>query len=85
MEVNNLNPDFNPNKNELSNLSLRDLFFKYIRFLPVFVLSVAVALLGAFLYLRYAVPEYNAAGSMLIKNDPAAGRFKSLGEGTSWC
>lgn len=74
MEVNNLNPDFNPNKNELSNLSLRDLFFKYIRFLPVFILSVAVALLGAFLYLRYAVPEYNAAGSMLIKNDPAAGR-----------
>ncbi len=56
MEVNNLNPDFNPNKNELSNLSLRDLFFKYIRFLPVFILSVAVALLGAFLYLRYAVP-----------------------------
>lgn len=74
MEVNNLNPDFNPNKSELSNLSLRDLFYKYIRFLPVFILSVAVALLGAFLYLRYAIPEYNAAGSMLIKNDPAAGR-----------
>lgn len=71
---NNLNPDFNPNKSDLSNLSLRDLFYKYIRFLPVFILSVALALLGAFLYLRYAIPEYSAAGSMLIKNDPAAGR-----------
>lgn len=74
MEATNLNPDFNPNKSELSNLSLRDLFYKYIRFLPAFILSVGIALLGAFLYLRYAVPEYSASGSMLIKNDPAAAR-----------
>ena len=74
MEVNNLNPDFNNNKSDLSNLSLRDMFYKYIRFLPIFILSVATALLGAFLYLRYTVPEYNASGSLIIKNDPGAGR-----------
>lgn len=74
MEVNTPNPHFNPNKSELSNLSLRDLFYKYIRFLPVFILSVAIALLGAFLYLRYTVPVYSASGSLLIKNDPSAGR-----------
>lgn len=74
MENNTPNPHFNPNKSELSNLSLRDLFYKYIRFLPVFILSVAIALLGAFLYLRYTVPVYSASGSLIIKNEPASGR-----------
>lgn len=57
-----------PGKSELSNLSVRDLFYKYIRFLPLFILSVAVALLVAFIYLRYAAQVYNAGGSMLIKS-----------------
>jgi hypothetical protein len=36
---------------DLGNLSIKDIFFKYIRFLPVFLVSVAVCLLGASLYL----------------------------------
>lgn len=63
------NPDFNPAKGDLSNLSFRDLFYKYVRFLPAFILSVALALLGAYLYLRWTVPVYSAAGSMIIKNE----------------
>ncbi|MCY7311248.1 MAG: hypothetical protein LH619_10760, partial [Chitinophagaceae bacterium] len=54
-------------KNELFNLSLRDIFYKYVRFLPLFILSVAFALLIAYLYLRYAVPIYSVTGSMLIR------------------
>lgn len=61
-------------KSELWNLSFRDLFYKYVRFLPVFVLSVAFALLAAFLYLRYTVPIYGVGGTMLIKNDQGNGR-----------
>ncbi len=61
----------NSNKSELGNLSFRDLFYKYVRFLPVFVLSVAFALLGAYIYLRYTVPIYSVGGSMVIKNDRA--------------
>jgi hypothetical protein len=34
----------NSNKSELWNLSLKDLFYKYVRFLPLFLLSVAIAL-----------------------------------------
>ena len=64
------------NKNELANLSIRDLFYKYVRFLPLFVLSVAMALLVAYLYLRYTVPIYSVAGSMVIKNEQAAGNDK---------
>lgn len=62
------------NKQELLNLSIRDIFYKYIRFLPVFILSIALALLGAFIYLRYSTNIYSATGTMLIKNDkPSSG------------
>jgi len=56
-------------KAELGNLSLKDIFYKYIRFLPLFILSVALALLAAYTYLRYANQVYRAAGSMLIKSE----------------
>ena len=56
-------------KSELGNLSLKDLFYKYIRFLPLFILSLALALLVAYTYLRYASQMYRAAGSMLIKSE----------------
>jgi capsular exopolysaccharide synthesis family protein len=56
-------------KSELGNLSIKDLFFKYIRFLPVFLLCLALTLFGAWLYLRYATPIYRASGTLRIKND----------------
>jgi tyrosine-protein kinase Etk/Wzc len=56
-------------KSELGNLSIKDLFYKYIRFLPLFILSVALALLAAFTYLRYSNQVYRAAGSMLIQSE----------------
>jgi tyrosine-protein kinase Etk/Wzc len=60
----------NQNKSELFSLSLRDLFYKYVRFLPVFILSVAFALFISYVYLRYATPYYNITGSMHIKSEP---------------
>lgn len=57
------------NKQELQSLSIRDIFYKYIRFLPVFILSIALALLGAFIYLRYSTNVYSSSGILLIKND----------------
>ncbi|MFL5789274.1 MAG: GumC family protein [Flavisolibacter sp.] len=55
--------------NEPTNLSIRDLFFKYLRFLPLFIISVALSLFVAYIYLRYATPIYSATGSMIIKED----------------
>jgi len=60
-------------KTELNNLSIKDLFFKYIRFLPLFVISVALALLVAFLYLRYATLVYQSAGTLVIRDEKTAG------------
>ncbi|MFI5130138.1 MAG: GumC family protein, partial [Chitinophagales bacterium] len=68
----------NSNKSELWNLSLKDLFYKYVRFLPLFLLSVAIALFVAFAYLRYTTRIYSATGSMLIKNEQPSGRSDKL-------
>jgi tyrosine-protein kinase Etk/Wzc len=61
-------------KSELFSLSLRDLFYKYVRFLPVFVLSVAVGLFGSYLYLRYATSIYSTGATLVIKSDQQGSR-----------
>lgn len=61
------------NKSELWNLSVRDIFYKYVRFLPLFLLSLAFALLIAWVYLRYATRIYGAGGAMLINNEQSSG------------
>ena len=72
MQETNNNSNFN--KSELWSLSLRDLFYKYIRFLPWFVLSVALSLFGAYAYLRYATPIYATGGTLVIKTEQQGGR-----------
>ena len=64
----------NNNRHELWNLSLRDLFYKYIRFLPLFLLSTALALFAAYAYLRYATPIYSVGGTMYIKSEKSGSR-----------
>jgi capsular exopolysaccharide synthesis family protein len=59
----------NTNRGELGTLSLRDLFFKYLRFLPYFVLSVAIMLFGAYIYLRYATRIYSSSATLMIINE----------------
>jgi capsular exopolysaccharide synthesis family protein len=63
----------NQNRSELWNMSFRDLFYKYVRFLPLFIFSVALTLFGAYIYLRYSIPIYNVGGSMVIKSEQTGG------------
>src|SRR2546423_13363934 len=58
-----------PNNNEQASLSAKDLFFKYLRFLPLFIISIALSLLVAYIYLRYTTPIYSSTGSLIIKNE----------------
>ena len=60
-------------KSELFSLSLRDLFYKYVRFLPVFVLSVAIGLFGSYLYLRYATSIYSTRATLVIAQSGGGG------------
>jgi tyrosine-protein kinase Etk/Wzc len=59
-------------KSELWSLSVKDIFYKYVRFLPLFLLSLAFALLVAWVYLRYSTRIYSATGTMLIKSEQGA-------------
>ncbi len=59
----------NTSRSELLSLSFRDLFYKYVRFLPFFLLSTAFALFIAFIYLRYSTPIYQVGGTLLIKSE----------------
>ena len=61
-------------------LSIKDLFFKYVRFLPVFLVSVALCLLGAYLYLRYTTPIYRVTGVLSFKTDESnrGGKFDDI-------
>ena len=65
---------------DLGTLSIKDLFFKYVRFLPVFLVSVALCLLGAYLYLRYTTPIYRVTGTITFKTDDQnrGGRFDDI-------
>ncbi len=65
-------------KAELGNMSFRDLVYKYVRFLPLFILSTAFALLLAFLYLRYTIPVYSVGGTMMIKNEQSGKKGDSF-------
>ncbi|MGZ3749661.1 MAG: GumC family protein [Flavisolibacter sp.] len=65
-------------KTESANLSVKDLFYKYLRFLPMFVISVALSLFVAYVYLRYATLVYQSTGTLVIKgeNNSEAGNDK---------
>ncbi len=65
---------------DLGTLSIKDLFFKYVRFLPVFLVSVALCLLGAYLYLRYTTPIYRVTGTLSFKtdNENRGGKFNDI-------
>src|SRR5688572_23227375 len=71
-----MDDQLNKNRSELWNLSVRDLFYKYVRFLPLFLLSLAFSLLIAWVYLRYATRIYGAGGTMAIKNEQVASNDK---------
>jgi capsular exopolysaccharide synthesis family protein len=50
-----------------NKFTLREIFFKYVSHLPLFLLSMAICLGAANLYLRYVIPIYRAQANMLIK------------------
>ncbi|HYO21506.1 MAG TPA: GNVR domain-containing protein, partial [Flavisolibacter sp.] len=62
---------------ESSSLNIKELFFKYVRFLPLYIICVALSLLCAYLYLRYATEFYRSAGQLLIRDEKSAPSARS--------
>ncbi len=49
--------------------SIIQLFGTYLPYWPLFLVFLALSLAGAFLYLRYAIPKYEASATMIIKDE----------------
>jgi tyrosine-protein kinase Etk/Wzc len=60
----------------------KDFIFRYLRYIPWVLVSLALFLTLAYIKIRYSTPIYRVSASMLIKNDRASGgrgeRFNEL-------
>lgn len=52
-----------------NTVSMKELVIKYLSYWPLFILSLAVCLGGAFLYLRGATTKYAATAMLLVRPD----------------
>jgi tyrosine-protein kinase Etk/Wzc len=48
---------------------VQQLLFRYLPYWPLFVIMLLIGVAGAYLYMRYAVPVYQAYASILIKDE----------------
>ena len=61
-----------------SEFNIKELLFKYIAYWYYFVLGIVVCFLVAFLYLRYTIPKYSAAATLLVKDDKKGGLVSEM-------
>ncbi|WP_347374999.1 polysaccharide biosynthesis tyrosine autokinase [Aequorivita sp. Q41] len=59
----------NQNQAEDQELTLREQLESYLRYWPWFIIAVFIALLSAYIYLRYTVPSYKVTATILIKDE----------------
>ncbi|NND62295.1 MAG: polysaccharide biosynthesis tyrosine autokinase, partial [Flavobacteriaceae bacterium] len=53
--------------------SLREIVDQYTRYWYIFVLSIAIAMVGAFIYLRYTTASYLSKATVIIKDEKSGG------------
>jgi capsular exopolysaccharide synthesis family protein len=58
-----------PEFEETEEVSIGDLFYKFLAYWPLFVLLLIISLSAAWLYLRYKMPVYQTTATLLIKDD----------------
>ena len=74
MKANSLEDVFeNSEESKNQKLTAKEVMLKYVAYFPLFVLSLSLFLVAAFLYLRYAVPVYTVNTTLLIKDDQGRG------------
>ncbi len=60
---------------------LNELFFKFLPYWPLFVITVMIGLFCAWFYLRTAIPKYEASASIMLKDETkGADNGKSLNQ-----
>jgi len=69
---------YNEIDNKSEEVNLREQLDKYIINWLWFLLSVVICLIGAFLYLRYSTPIYEATTAILVKDEKKGGMLSEL-------
>ncbi|MDQ3190400.1 MAG: polysaccharide biosynthesis tyrosine autokinase [Bacteroidota bacterium] len=82
-DTRNINPDpFLFHEEEQEEFNIKEVLYKYLAYWKWFVLSFALAMIFAFLYVRYKTPLFNIQSSILIKDEKkgmnADGMLKEL-------
>lgn len=65
--------ELSPIKPQKNNITPRELVYKYIRYIPWLVLSVAVCMVLAYFKLHYSVPVYSVYGKLLVSSRGGGG------------
>lgn len=65
-------------KSKAHGLSLKEMFFKYLRFWPLFVISIALSMVVALIYLRWSTNIYKASGVLLVQTDKKSSGLDKL-------
>lgn len=60
--------EYTPTGDEQGKFSPADILFKYLAFLPLFILSLALSIALGVAYLRYTTPVYESSVQMLVKS-----------------
>lgn len=63
-------------RSDVSGMSIKEYVFKYLRYLPLYIIFIALALLGAYVYLRYATEVYESVGQIVIRDEKTSGSIK---------
>ena len=75
-QVNNIETGFEEKESNM----MGDLLAKYIPYWPLFLLFGALAIGAAYVYLRYATPIYEAAATLIIKDEKRGSEDSKLME-----
>lgn len=72
---------FKPVRSDQAGFNIKEYFFKYLRFLPLYILCLALSFGVALLYLRYKTLTYKSVGQLLLKEEKKSGspdKFEEL-------
>ena len=63
---------------ENNDVSIKEYLLKYVRYWYFFVIAITIALVGAYVYLRYTIPLYSTQATIVIKDDSSGGDLGNL-------
>lgn len=61
------------NRTDSTEFNVKEILLRYVHYLWLFILCLAIALFSAWLYLRYTQPKFSVSSTLLIRNESARG------------